>query len=135
MSPNTLARSAATGIIGAIVAVVIVYLIADAASGPLMATGPGGDLEEVPVAGAIVAVIIGGLVGVALAFLVRNRDRAVQTYVGICLVALVLYGIFAFVQADDLATGIWLNIMHIVAAVAIVGMLTRWLQTREQAST
>lgn len=130
MRSDSLLRSAATGIVAAIVAVVVVYFIADAASGPLMATGPDGEMAEVPVAGAMIATIIGGLVGVLIAFLVRNLSRAVEIFVGICIVALVLYGVFAIAQADSLATGVWLNVMHIAAAVPIVGLLARWLDVR-----
>lgn len=130
MRSDSLVQSAAAGIVAAVVAVVVVFFIADAASGPLMANDPSGELAEVAVGAAVVAVIIGGLVGTLIAFLVKNLSQAAQVFLGICAVGLVLYGIFALIQADDIATGVWLNVMHIAAAIPIVGMLTRWLQGR-----
>ena len=131
MRSNSLLQSSAVGIVAAVIAVVVVWFIADAVSGPLMANDPSGELAEVPVGSAVVAVIIGGLIGVLIAFLVKGLGRPVETFVGICVVGLVLYGVFALVQADDVATGIWLNVMHLAAAVPIVGALTRWLQSRQ----
>ncbi len=128
MRPDSLLRSAGIGIVAALVAVVIVFLIADAASGPLLVTQPGADAaEEAPLAGAIVGVIFGGIVGTGLAVLARRLPRSMETFVGICLVGLVLYGVFALSASEAVATGIWLNVMHVVAAVPIVGLLARWV--------
>ena len=132
MRSDSLFRTAAVGIVAAVVAVVVVFLIADSASGPLLAEQPGGDgAEEVPLGGAVFGTVIGGLVGTGLAALAGRMSRSVQVFVGTCVVALVLYGLFAFSAADDTATGIWLNVMHIAAALPIVGLLARWLQERE----
>ncbi len=121
-------RSAATGIVIAVGAVVITFFIADLISGPLMATQPGADAaEEVPVAGAAIGTIIGGLVGTILAFAVSRIARSTVVFVGVCVVALVLYGLFAWSAAETQSTGVWLNIMHLVAAVPIMGQLIRWL--------
>lgn len=129
---DSLVRSAAIGIVMAVVVVVVVFLIADAASGPLLAEQPGGDgAEEVPLGGAVFGTVIGGLVGTGLAFLVARVSRSVEVFVGICVVGLVLYGLFALSAADDTATGIWLNVMHLGAAIPIVGLLTRWLRERQ----
>ncbi len=129
---DSLLRSAGMGIVAAVVAVVIVYLIADGASGPLLAEQPGSDgPEEVPLGGAIFATVIGGLVGTAIAFLAGRTGRPVEIFVGICVVGLILYGLFALTAADDPTTGIWLNVMHIAAAIPIVGSLVRWLQARQ----
>ncbi|MEM8925479.1 MAG: DUF6069 family protein [Actinomycetota bacterium] len=130
MRSDSLLRQALVGIVVAAVGVAIVWLIADAASGPLMANGPDGELAEVPLGGAVFAVVIGGLVGTGIAFLLRRLGRGAPVFLGVCVVGLVLYGIWAFSQAENTATGVWLNVMHIVAAVPIVGLLTQWLQTR-----
>ncbi|MEL7156396.1 MAG: DUF6069 family protein [Actinomycetota bacterium] len=136
MRTDSLLRSALMGTVVAVVAVVIVFLVADAASGPLLATQPGGDVpEEVPLGGAIFGTILGGLVGTGLAALSRRTPRPVPVFVGICVVGLVLYGIQALTAADTTGTGLWLNVMHIAAAVPIVGSLTLWLQARIEQST
>lgn len=131
MNADSLLRSAALGIVAALVAVVIVYLIADAASGPLIAAQPGSDAAEIPLGGAMFSTVVGGLVGTAIAFLSDRTSRPVEIFVGICVVALVLYGLVALSAAEDTATGIWLNVMHIAAAVPIVGLLAQWLRGRQ----
>ncbi|MDH3301753.1 MAG: DUF6069 family protein [Acidimicrobiia bacterium] len=132
MNADSLFRSAVVGTIAAVIAVVVVYLIADAASGPLLAVPPGGDAaEEIPVGGAISATVIGGLVGTAIAFVSGRTSRPVEVFVGVCVVGLVLYGLFALGQAEDAATGVWLNVLHIAAAIPIVGLLARWLRGRQ----
>ena len=124
-----LARNAALGTVMALVAVAITYFIADAISGPLIATGPDGELAEIPLGAAIFATVIGGIVGTVLALLVRKRAaKAATVFPSISAVALVLYGIFAAVQADSASTAVWLNILHIVAAIPIIGSLVNGLQ-------
>lgn len=132
MNTDSLLRSAAMGIVAAVVGVVVVYLIADAASGPLLTTQPGADsAQEVPLAGAIAFTVIGGLVGAGIAYLSARTSRPVEIFVGICVVGLVLYGLLALTAAEETATGIWLNVMHIAAAIPIVGLLARWLRGRQ----
>jgi hypothetical protein len=135
MGEGSLGRTAIIGSVIGLIAVIVVFLIADAISGPLMANDPSGEMADVPLGGAIFGVVIGALVGTGLAFLLRNAGNAANIFSGICLVALVLYGIYAFVQADDAVTGIWLNVMHIAAAVPIAGLLDVWLQNRERVTS
>jgi uncharacterized membrane protein len=108
--------------------VAVVYFIADAVSGPLTVTPPGGDgVEEVPISAAVTFTVLGGLVGVVLALLSTRLKRSVNVFTGICLVSLVLYGIAPFGAAESTSTAIWLNVMHLAAAIPIVGMLRQWL--------
>ena len=133
MGVDSLLRRAVAGIVAAVIAVVVVFAIADAASGPLLAAQPGSDVtEEIPLGAAIFGTVVGGLVGTVIALL--SVSRPVEVFVGVCVVALVLYGLFALSAADDSATGIWLNVMHIAAAVPIVGLLARWLRGRQPIS-
>jgi hypothetical protein len=127
-------QSAGIGIVVAIVAVIITYFIGDAVSGPLRALGPDGEMADVPLAGGIIGTVLGGLVGTLIAFLLRNRGNGVNIFLGICAVALVLYGLYAISAADTLTTGIWLNVMHIAAAVPIVGSLMQWMNSRVPAT-
>ncbi|MEM7339256.1 MAG: DUF6069 family protein [Actinomycetota bacterium] len=131
MRSTSLLQSSAIGIVAGIIGTTIVWFIGDAVSGPLMANGPDGELTDVLAAAPGFATLIAGLVGVLVAFLIRNRGNAVQLFTIITVVVLVLYGIWAFSQAENFATGLWLNVMHIVAAVCITGMLTRWMQARQ----
>lgn len=127
---GSLIRIAAISLITALVAVSLVYTIADSLSGPLMAAQPGSDEStQLTLANAVGATFFGGIIGTILAFVVSRLKRSVQIFAGICLVGLVLYGVVAYNAADDTTTGLWLNIMHLTAAIPIVGGLARWLST------
>lgn len=129
--PTTLLRAAVGGIVAALVLVLVTFLIADAASGPLLATQPGASsAEEIVVGQALGATIVGGLVGVGLALLVRRFDEPRRVFTSMCVAALVLYGVIALIAAETALTGYWLNVMHVAAAVPIVGMLAHWLPER-----
>ncbi len=128
MNVGYLARSAAVGIVGALVLVAIVFFIADAVSGPLMVTAVGADApEELPLGGALFATVIGGLAGIVIAAVASRFDRGPTIFLIVCVVGLVLYGFLPFGATDDNSTAWWLNAMHIAAAVPIVGSLYRWL--------
>lgn len=117
------------GTIGAVIAVAITYFIADAASGPLLVTRNSGLTEQAPIAGALLFTAIGGVIGLGIAALAKRfLGNPVPAFLGICLVGLIAFGIFPFTAAEETATAIWLNVMHIVAAVPIVGLLTKSLQ-------
>ena len=80
---KTLMKAAGTGTLGAVVFVIAVWFVADAASGPILADNPDGDLAEVRLAGAIIATIIGGILGTGLAFLLRGRARGERRFLNI----------------------------------------------------
>lgn len=71
--------------------------------------------------------MLGGAVGIGLGHAARRLSRPQAGVVAVCAVALVLYGIMPFNVADETSTAIWLNVMHLVAAVAISGSLARRL--------
>jgi sulfite exporter TauE/SafE len=66
-----------------------------------------------------VAVIFGIIASVVGWVLIRTR-RPRTWWFAISAIALVLMGLNAFISADSTSTGIWLNVMHLVAAGAIV---------------
>ncbi len=117
------------GLIGMIVALVLVlvtYLVADAASGPLVVTQPGSDTPAaVPLGAALVFTMLGGAAGIGLASIVNRLGRPRSTFVAVALVALALYGIMPFAAAEQVSTAVWLNVMHVAAALPIVGLLAR----------
>lgn len=132
-----LVKTAAIATIVALVAVAIVYGIAQAFDADLRVTAMGADsAEEVPLATALLMTAIGGVVGLALAALARRfTRRPALVFLGVCLVLLVLDGINPFVASERVSTGVWLNLMHLAAAVPIVGGLYRALPHRRQASS
>lgn len=120
------------GLIGALAALVVVaitFLTGDAVSGPLMVTPPGSEVpEEVTLGAALFSTVVGGVFGIGIAALCsRFAGAPAKTFLGICVVSLVVYGVFPFLAGENIATGIWLNIMHVAAAIPIVGSLTRAL--------
>ncbi|MEM9467804.1 MAG: DUF6069 family protein [Actinomycetota bacterium] len=127
---KTLMRAAANGIVTAVVFVVAVYFVADAASGPLLVEGSNGGLAEARLVGAVVFTILGGLISAGIAYLLRTRPRAELRFINICAGFLIVSGAWAFSQAHDLTTGIWLNVMHLAAAAPIIDQLRRWLRSR-----
>lgn len=125
-------KSGAIGIVVAVVAVAITFLIGDAVSGPFMTTQPGSDVaEEAMIGGALGFTVFFGLIGIGIAALTKRFSNPAKVFLTICVVALVIYGVFPFLAADEVSTAIWLNVMHIAAAVPIVGMLVRELQGAE----
>ena len=115
------------GTLAALVAVVAALLIGDAVSGPLLVTSPGADApEELELGAALMATVVGAVVGLGLAALCRRLlSNGAVVFVGVCVVGLIGYGIFSFSASEEVATGVWLNVMHIVAAIPIVGALAQ----------
>ena len=123
-----IAKAAGLGTTAALVLVVITYLIADAASGPLLVTQPGSDSPEEIALGAVVAfTVLGGVVGLVLALVVNRRGWPPSTFIALCAAALLLYGVVPFAAAEQTSTAIWLNAMHVAAAAPIIGLLARSL--------
>jgi len=62
----------------------------------------------------------------------HNRSQAAElamAAVAAAALGLVSYGILAFVRAETASTALWLNAMHIGAAIPIVGTLSRHAKT------
>lgn len=128
-----LLKSGLIGTVGAVVAVAITFLIGDAISGPLLATSPGTDAPEaVAIGAALAGTVVGGIAGIILAAISKQflGAKAAAIFVGICVVGLVAYGAFSFTATEEISAGIWLNVMHIVAAIPIVGLLVQNLNER-----
>lgn len=125
---SRITKNGVVGIISALVLVLVTYLVADAASGPLLVTQPGGDTPEaVPLSSALGFTVIGGAVGIGLGFVANRLSRPRATFVAVAVVALALYGILPFTAAEETSTASWLNAMHVAAALPIVGLLARSL--------
>jgi len=123
-----IAKAAGLGTTVALGLVLVTYLIADAASGPLLVTQPGSDSAEEVALGAVVAfTILGGAVGLGLALVVNRRSWPPSTFIAVCAGALALYAIVPFTAAEQTSTAIWLNAMHLAAAAPIIGLLARSL--------
>ena len=125
---RSLLKAGGIGIGIALVLVAVAHVAADAMSGPLLVTPPGGDaVEEVTIGLALMTTVVGGVVGIGLALVAQRFGRPKATFVAVCVVALVLYGAMPFTAAEETTTAVWLNVMHVAAALPIVGLLAREL--------
>ncbi len=123
-----IAKAAGFGTTVALGLVLVTYLIADAASGPLLITQPGSDsIEEVALGAVISFTVLGGAVGLGLALVVNRRGWPPSTFIAVCVAALALYAIVPFTAAEQTSTAIWLNAMHLAAAAPIISFLARSL--------
>ncbi len=118
------------GTVGTILAVAVVLLVYTVArlTGDSLVVAPefGGAPAPLSAVVAGLATVAGGLAGTALAWLMRRLAAPPRHWFGVvCVVLLIGYGLLSFVRAEEVSTGVWLNIMHIGAAVAIIGTL--WL--------
>lgn len=114
--------AAGTGI--AIVLASAAYLLASAVSGPLVVA----DAGEVTLGHVVGFTILGATVGAALAYLAgRYSRRPLLTFLAVTIIALAGYGVVPFTAAESTQTAIWLNVFHVVVAIPVIAMLTRYL--------
>jgi len=105
------------GVLGA-VATMAIAAIARAADVSLAIDG-----EAIPVAGFATMTLVGAVLGVVLAAVLRQRRR----FVAVCAVLTAASVIPSITQPDDTATKVVLVISHLVAAAVIVPLLARRL--------
>lgn len=123
---RALLRPAAIGTALAAVGVAAVHLIATALGDPLT-VNPGGAPQAVPLGAAVLFTVLGGVAGYVIALLARRAGRPRTVFLAVTLVALALYAIAPFGAAENTSTALWLNVMHLVAAAAILPLLARAL--------
>ena len=66
-----------------------------------------------------------GLIGAGIVWLLRKRSNGRLIFLGLAAVVLIFQGISAFTATDSDGTAIWLNVMHLAAAGAIVPVYVR----------
>jgi peptidoglycan/LPS O-acetylase OafA/YrhL len=131
-----IAKAAGFGTTIALGLVVVTYLVADAASGPLLVTQPGSDdITEIALGAVVAFTVLGGAVGLGLALVVHRRSWPPSTFIAVCAAALALYGIVPFTAAEQTSTAIWLDAMHVAAAAPIISLLARSLADERKQPT
>lgn len=114
--------AAGTGM--AVVLVAAAYLLANRVAGPLVVT----DAGEITLANVLGFTILGGTVGAVFAYVTGRFARRPQlTFLALTLIALAGYAVVPFTASESAETAIWLNILHVVVAIPVIGMLTRYL--------
>lgn len=130
----SLLRPAAIGAAIALVGVVVVYLVADAAGEPFTVTS-GGRSQAVPLTAVIMFTLLGAVIGLLVAVVASRLRRPRAVFLVVTVVALVLYAFAPFAAADRTSTAIWLNVLHLVAFAAIVPLLARALPATRHADS
>ncbi len=126
----------ATGV--ATILVLIVYFIAKGSGDELVAVselgiGPPKELNMVVT---VAATIAGGILGMAFAWLARRfTPRPRLAFISVSILGLILYGFLAFGRTDQHSTAIWLNLMHLAAALPISGALAYLIANRSDQGT
>ena len=95
---------------------------------PEFGSGSASELQVWVVAG---ATALGGIAGLILAVVSKRFGaQATMVFLAASLLGLVAYGVLSFIRADATSTALWLNALHLVAAVPIVGLLANELNRR-----
>ena len=129
--------AAAAAVVGA-AAVVVVSFVAKLTGNDLLVAPEfgSGDPEALELWMAVLAtLLLGGLVGPVLAAVLALgvTPRPGLTFLALSAAGLVAYGILAFIRTDEASTTIWLNAMHVAAAIPSVGALTAVLSGQSKA--
>lgn len=121
---GSLVRLWAVGTSMAVLLVAAAYLLANEVAGPLVVTGG----KEITLGNVVGFTIFGSTVGAALAYVVgRSARRPRLTFLSVTVIALAGYGVVPFTAAESAQTAIWLNIFHVIVAIPVIGMLTRYM--------
>lgn len=111
-----------TGI--AVLLVTAAHHVATGIADPLVVAG----LGEVTLPNVIGFTIFGATVGAVVAHLIGHFGRRPRmAFLAVALIALAGYAVVPFTAAESAQTAIWLNILHLVVAIPVVGMLARYL--------
>jgi hypothetical protein len=124
---RTRARARALGVLGAVLAALAVWIVADPLLGADLLVRPGGGSPQSVGAGPVVAAsLLAALLGWALlAILERRTSRARGVWTGIALVVLVLSLSGPLTGGTTLTTKATLAIMHLAVAAVLIQTLRR----------
>jgi hypothetical protein len=121
-------RTRVLAVVGAALATLAVWVVADPLAGVELTVrqGSGASLQEVGPAAVLLVTVLAGLAGWALlAFLERRSSQAGRTWTVIALVALVLSLTSPLLAGTTTASKAALAGMHLAAAAVLVPLLAR----------
>ena len=121
----------AVALVVAMVGVLVVYLVGEAISGEFRVDTSFDENQKLEWYGPPLAILFPYGLGAAIAaaLLLHFRKPRTWWYV-ITVLALIVFGAQAFMQTSSNETAVWLNVMHLVAAAAIVPIVARFLPER-----
>jgi hypothetical protein len=123
-------KQAAVALVAAIVGAVIVFFIADAISPELRVDSFQEDNQKLTAVSIATTVLFEGVVGIIAGWILFHFRKPRTWWYVIVVLVLIFAGINAFASANTNETAIWLNVMHLVAAGAIVPTIARMLPER-----
>lgn len=125
-------RTGALAALFAGLAAAAVWLVGVALDVGLEVAAPGGgDIAQVPlVVSVLFAAVLAVLGTVVAALLAARTARPVPLFLGAVVVVLLLFGVTPFTQADDAATILVLQVMHLAVAAAALAAILPALRAR-----
>jgi hypothetical protein len=119
-------RTVAAGIGLAAVLATLVWVVARVTGDDLRVTAFAQDSpEKMPIFLPAVVTLMYGTVGAVVVLLLRRRAAGRTIFLVLSVVVLIFAGVQSFAATDSSGTAIWLNVMHVVAAAAIVPAFLR----------
>lgn len=114
-------RTVAAGIGSAAVLATLVWVVARVTGDDLRVTAfAQGSPEEMPIFLPAVVTLMYGAVAAGVVLLLRRRADGRTIFLAVAAVVLIFAGVQSFTATESNGTAIWLNVMHVVAAAAIV---------------
>ncbi len=107
------------GTTSAVVSALVVLWLAEMGGQPLLVTGPGGH-QPVPVGAVVGSTVVAGIAALLLAAGARRGRHPRRRFLLITTVGLLLSLAPPVLAAASTATAVWLSVMHLVVAAAIV---------------
>lgn len=120
-------KNAVVGLAVAIIGVIIVWLIAQPISPDLRADSFNEDNQKIGIPVLLTAILFDGVLAVIVGWILFHFQKPRLWWYVIVVAVLIFSAVNAIVQATTDETAIWLNIMHLVAAAAIVPAIGRML--------
>lgn len=120
-------RAVMVGTVVAIVGVLIVYAAARAAGDDLLVTPQGRPTGAVPVGAAIGATLLAGVLAWLLATIVRRMAAPRRWFLVVAVLGLLVSFGPPFAAAEQTSTALWLCLMHVAVAAALVPLTVRAL--------
>ena len=131
MSNVSYLRNAFIGLIAAAVSVGLITLLANAVSPTLYASGFGSAAAEITAGMAMGATLTNGVVAFLVGYVFVRKAWNARAWYVLSGVVMIVTGINSFVGATTTETAIWLNVMHVAAAIAIVPAVAVLLPSRK----
>lgn len=128
-------KTTGMSVIVAVLGVIVVWIIARLIDGRMRVDTPQDDSQSLTVFLAAGSTVIYGILATVVGWVLIRTRRPRTWWFSVSAVVLLLLGLIAFISATETSTAIWMNIMHLVAAGAIVPTVSRFFARTTSAET